>query len=577
MKLNRYFKYILNPSLLDHDEAKNMVPLIAQNLPMLLKLFRCVDKIVGLIFAKSSNISTNQLYDIFLGIRYLLGLGAPYRMTYPQRIDSAFHFIRSQLLDRNTFFDRRNFLLQHLFATFISRQSLSIHFKNNADDDESAKGVVTSLSGIQRPPTDCLGDILCQILVDVSHLDLETKTERLKITLRELFAVPAFTYVISTSYLQSTLATSEILAVLLSLFSDSAQIVLPPSPIPAFKSGQWLVGNMTSLCSFLPLDPRVSAQDQREIINDQMLISYFNLLSVFFLKYEVPSVWQGRRGVIWTRDGSTLIAAAIPRALQYQLLSFCDGLNTKRLYTRCIAPLGNVSGVSPQNNQKQSSISPIEGKTIYPRKKDISEVFESLSSTGLKMARESLIEQKQASDSWLGSGWASKMVKSVTKAFNRFNSSEQAPSQNNVVEALKESISEVDRDDQDISPFLPNDTLASTLCKLWSVILPQAASSPPESVCWRGLSVLCFSTRAVNKLWGLAVRCGSPQSLFSSGDDPFHLSFSLISGEITMSRDLIPGNANGLEIIISMVAIMKVVCIALDDSELYDRGVGNSF
>lgn len=570
MRLNRYFKFALNPSLLEQDEEKNMVMFIGQNLYLLFKLFSTIERILGFLFSKNSNVSLNQFSDILLGIKYILGLGAPFRMTYPEKISSTFRLIRCQTLDRNFYFDRKDNHLPHLFASIISRQSIAVHFKNLTDEDENSKGIVSSLSGIQRPPTDCLGDVLCNILLDVSLLDPEWKVERQKVILRELFAGPAFTYMISTTCMQFKLATTDLLSVLLMLFNDSSQMVLPPSPIPAFKSGQWLLGNLTSLCAFLPLDPRSSPQDQREIIHDQMLITYLNLLTSMFVKYEVPSVWQGRRGVIWTRDGSTLIANAIPRALQYQLLSFSDGGNMKRLYTRCIAPLGNSSGSSQLGNIKQSSIAPMEGRTIYPRKKDVSEVTEAMRSTSLKMARESLIEQKEASTSWLGSRWASKMLKTVSNAFNRFGSNEVV---NSSTEAVNESISAIDQDDHDTSPFLPNDVLASSLCRVWSIILPQAASSAPESVCWRGLSVLCFSTRAVNKLWGLAVRSGSPQSLFSSSDDPFILSFPLISGAISIGRDLVPGSSNGLEIIVSMTAILKVVCIALDDSELYDRGV----
>jgi hypothetical protein len=426
------------------------------------------------------------------------------------------------------------------------------------------------------------------------------KIERQRIALRELFAIPAFTYMISTSCLQTNLATTEILTILLALFNNT-QLVLPPSPVPAFKSGQWLVGNITSLCSFLPLDPRVSTQvdDRREVLHDQLLMDYLTLLLSLFLKFDVPSVWQGRRGVIWTRENTTLIATAIPKPLQYQLLSFCEGTNMRRLYERCIAPLGNSSAalspsLSVAGNLKlssSSSVSPVEGHCIYPRKKDYAEVLEALNSSGLKMARDSLIEQKEATNSWIGgSKWATKMMKSVSKAFNIFGSNEQAPSQTDVATAFKNSIAESELENEESSPFLPNDLLASALCRLWSLLLPQAANSSPESVPWKGLSVLCFSTNSVSKLWGLAVRSSSSSSsssspfssspssslaIFSSSstDEPLHLSFPSIPGEISMNRDVFPGLSNGLEVLISMTAIFKIICIALDDSELYDRGV----
>jgi hypothetical protein len=594
IRLIRYFHSILTISLLEQEEEKNLILPIAQNIHLFFQFFDGIQKTINFYFIKNSLMTLEHMSLLLLGIRYLMGLGAPYRMTYPSKINAAFLSLRSESLNRNCYFDRREMNLFHILAAMIWKQSFAKHFKQRIDDNEESKGgIISSLSDLSRPSVNCLGDQLCLLSFDLCSLDLEMKRERQRIALRELFAVPAFTYMISTSCLQSNIATAEILTILLTLFNNT-QLVLPPSPIPAFKSGQWLIGNLTSLCCFLPLDPKASTQmndnDQREILHDQLLIDYLNLLLTLFIKFDVPGVWQGRRGVIWTREGTTLIAAAVPKPLQYQLLSFCEGGNMKRLYQRCIAPLGNSSALlSPPGAtgiMKMSPVvTPVEGQSIYPRKKDYTEVLEALNSSGLKMARDSLLEQKETANSWLGSSkWATKMMKSVSKAFNTslFGSHEQAPSQNDVTAALKSSRAEPEFEEQEVmsSPFLPNDLLASTLCKIWSLLLPQAANSSPESICWKGLSVLCFSTpRCVNKLWALAVRSSSSfssSSIFASSEgEPFHLTFPSLptAGEISMKRDLVPGVSNGLEVVISMTAILKIICIALDDSELYDRGI----
>jgi hypothetical protein len=580
LKLIRYFKSILNVSLLELDEEKNLAILLSQNPLLLFKLFCAIETTIAFAFTRNSPISLDHISPLVVGIRYLMGLGAPYRLSYPPSLRSAFIRIRDQCLTRSQYFDRRDRHLFHLFATLLNKQSLSLHFSplmNENDDDY--KGVISSLVSLQRPSPQCLGDQLCLLSLEVCSLDQEMEIERKRTLFRELFAIPALTYLISVSCLQTHLATVDTLTTLLTMFNTTHQLVLPPSPISMFKSGQWLVGNLTSLCCYLPLDHNVSSDDNREMVHDQLLIDYLHLLTSLFIKYDVPNVWQGKRGVVWTRDGTTLVAAAIPKALQYQLLSFTDGKNMKRLYGRCLAPLGNSLPSPPltgNSTKRSSSIAPAEAQNIYPRKKDSAEVQDALSSSGLKMVRASLVEQTEAANSWMGSKWASKMIKSVSKAWNLFGSNEQTPSRSDVTEAINSSISEAEGEPQEISPFLPNDQLAGALCRVWSIILPQAASSPPESICWKGLSVLCFSTKAVNKLWALAVRSSTAtSSLFSSTDDqPLLLSFPSIPTEgMSMSRDLVPGLSNGLEVLVSMTAILKIICIALDDSELYDRGV----
>ena len=577
---------VLSVSLSDLDPAKNASTALCKHPLLLHKLVDRMESVLCSLVQRLPPVTESQVTTHLIPtLSLLLGLGAPYRMRYAPDIHASFQSIRHVLLDdcgsRRGFFPR--------VTAVLSKRADLRFLKAGMDENDVSRGIVVTSKLAGRSPEGCLEDLLLHICVAVVEVDpapalIAARAGRL---VRDLLTVPMLTCLLSATTISTNLATRTLLEHVTGTLSNLSQLALPASPVPVFRSGQWLLGNLCSLGPFLPLlaplqpTREAEAKGERtavEVISDPLLVKYFNLLSSLLVKWDVPGVWAGKCSVIWERDGAVLQASAVPKALQQQIVSLMDPEFLRALYMRCVRPFPfplATTGASEEKGQRRSSLPPLL-RPLQPCPDDVTEVRQALSSTGLKLVRDTLKDQ-QDSSTLLGGGskWASKIMASIRGVFGGGQSS-RAPSAQEAFDAARSSrlaaTAEAENsgrgDDEAASLFPPNEEVVLSLCRLWGLIFPHAASAPHESACWKGLSSLAFSTRALGRLWGVAV-CAVTRGQRPSAP----LSFAPDGGDFSTARDLCPGVGGGLAALVNVAAVIKIVAIALDDAELYDQGV----
>ena len=109
-----------------------------------------------------------------------------------------------------------------------------------------------------------------------------------------------------------------------------------------------------------------------------------------------------------------------------------------------------------------------------------------------------------------------------------------------------------------------NIPLINTLCRLWSLIFSMAIFSSIESVPWKSVMSISFSTPIVHCLW-----CGFLDSCDNSSKS---LKYNGTSDNLFLKIDSIEGifNDNSFTILSAMVSFLCHVLCASDDSELYE-------
>lgn len=584
-------QHVLAVSLGDLDATKNICTILYHQ-PFLCK--KIIDRIFMAINYSMNRLAAVRESDIenyvVPCLPLVLGLKAPYRMRYCHEIDEAFEGLRRLLLDTNS---TSTNLISRVSLVLIKR-SHKMHMDNIIDENDTSKGVISSTK-FTRQPEGCVADQLVSMCITaMAHdgTDGALYKSRSGRVCREILAVPMLTGMLSTKCMSLILATSSMVELVVRTFSNVSQLALPSSPFPVFKSGQWLLGNLTSLGPFLAILPRstseVSAAKEdkkssgedpsQELLSDALLIGYFDLVVSLLTRFDVPGVWTGKCSVIWAREGAVLQASAVPKALQIQLLSLIDSIFLKALYARCVRPFPLPLGSDILESKQSSRNIPRYMQPLLPWDKDCAEVREALSSTGLKMARDTLQEQRDSS-SLLGGGskWASKIMSGLRGVFGGGSS---APSTQEAYDAAR--LSRVDSnadskasagDNETPSMFPPCEESVMALCRLWSLLFPHAAHAPHDSAVWRGLSSLAFSTRALGRLWAISVHAVSKKHSSSTTALSTTLSFGSAGGEFSPENDLSPGLAGGISVLVNVAAIFRIACIALDDAELYDKEV----
>ena len=229
-----------------------------------------------------------------------------------------------------------------------------------------------------------------------------------------------------------------------------------------------------------------------------VLFKYFSAVAPLILKYYIPGVFKNSRnggGIVWMRSGVQLVASGIPTLLQEQLLCLIDPDFCRALYMYLLVPL----------RTEVTELATAEDRKI---------VAEALSSNGVRMLKKAVIDKTEENNTWLGSKWARKISSGVVSFFggssdrNTKNTAAQfvEGAMNN--EAGKASSSESSA--RTLKTFyqpLPESKncvdyeLLGQMFKLWSLLLPQASLSSPDSKSWKFLSSFAFSTRVVDRLW----------------------------------------------------------------------------
>lgn len=588
---------VLSLSLSDLDPTKNISTVLSAEPHLLLKLIHRIDQTIRSLTQRLSVVREESVEKhVVPCLSLMLGLHAPYRMTYPPQIHAAFRVIRILLLDCSNTKNNLFSVLSRNLGEMAARRFMD----NVVDDSDVSNGIISSTKRAHQREG-CISDQIVTICYSVIHVDEDAGAVRSRSGrfCRDVLAVPMVTCLLSKECISNSIATATSLEMMSNVFNNISQLALPASPFPVFKSGQWLLGNLASLGPYLslsspvapppppPRDDRKSSSGSnpgdQEPLPNSLLVSYFNLLSALLVRYNVPGVWGGKCGVVWAREGAVLQASAVPKALQMQLLALLDSSFLRTLYMRCVRPFPLPVGNDFQDSSEQKRLTKLPRcmRPLVPCEKDVAEVREALGSTGLTLIRSTLQEEQEAS-TLLGGGskWASKIFSSIKDAFSSGQS--RAPTSQQASEASRSSRLDTapdgktsTSDDEEPSVFPPNEEVVLALARMWSLILPAAASAPHESACWKGLATLAFSTKALGRLWGVAVSAAANSSHGTSNPLASALCFASVGNEFSVERDMYPGAGGGFAVLVNVAAVMRLSCIVLDDAELYDKGVSN--
>ena len=359
--------------------------------------------------------------------------------------------------------------------------------------------------------------------------DDNVREKRLTYFAREVMTVPFLTMYLPSETLQEFSSDGTIMRIL--ALTTAPSMDLPPSKHPVFTSGHFLLGNIAGIAPSVFIDSNVEIGSSI----DHLVEKYTNTCSYLLHKFYVPGVFQGVGGVIYTREGAVLIASGVPLALRDQILCLLDREFLNSLYQRYFT-LNFLRTRSPRHEE------------------DSEDVRTALSQTGLEIARESMNTSMEDAQSWGISSWFAKLNNSITNAFT-FRSKKSESGNND----KKSSSKDIAHDEkakhyhkvllQRLKPTLDG------IIGLWALMIPQVAStSSHDSIGWKSLTFLVFSTPLVQKLWSFS-SLHNLESLSESFDAASHLQL----GHPSMNFILI-------------AALLKIMLIALDDTELYDQG-----
>lgn len=286
----------------------------------------------------------------------------------------------------------------------------------------------------------------------------------------------------------------------------SPNLALPSSPVPAFQSGHWLVGNLAGLsaifCSAIFGSSSMATSGavtsiKRDDIDKENLSIYLATITPLILKYYIPGVFKSSRnagGIVWMRTGVQMVASGIPILLQEQILRLLDAKFCRDLYMNLLVPLRQEAGTLGTAEDKKN-------------------VAEALSSSGVSMLKQSVIDKTAESNAWIGSKWASKIGTGLARMFGGGGADRKETAADFVatsMESAEEPKSPMKSSAATLKTFhqpLPETTqspdinLLLSLFKLWSILLPQASLSSPEAKSWKLLSSFAFSTRVVDRTW----------------------------------------------------------------------------
>jgi hypothetical protein len=489
-RLIKYANLVLNPVLRQPEEDKNIIIQLSikQKYDQMSSAFKIINLVMISLTPQYTKKIDTLLFDSLLSCIYLIFNGPSILKMQPtSNMKLALESIRRDSIRRNLFHDVRRLITlysAHLMTATIEEDSYSSSMVRPLFDGK------TSLHG----------NMIVSKLVDIcmKFFTFDIKSSMLDILSRftmEILSIPLLTCLLVTESLYS-LANWKYISQILDHLNNKLvndALAIPSSAHEILQGGELLLGNIASLGPYLRiLPPTSTTQGAVEYIDDITLNSYLRLCSQLIQKFWIPGVLQGRSGVIWSREGNNLTAAAIPSALQSQLLSLLQSQFIISLYKRILNPVGGDL-VCLGNNIPE----------------DITDINQSLKSTSLKLVQEAAQEMEEAS-AWFSSKWAIKLLSSVGKTMQRVSSitssnntvSSSTLLDGNIYKPLPNDTDTAEVISNEFSPtFEMNIDLISALSELWAILLSHAVIAPIHTIPGKALTTLVFSTATLDRIW----------------------------------------------------------------------------
>lgn len=532
-------EYFLIPSLSELDCKKNVSILLANDRKSILPL-----KIVDLIFTtmyptnvKKAGITTMQVDKILSHSLFLLiGGGEPYRMKFMEDLDQSFCHLRNIIFKNNYFKKIRN----HIYLS-----SLPLLAPVMTDEYTSSSSKLNSMH-IKCGDINNSIDVLVTSCMFVIDHDMQ---QNLIIQFAvEIFTAPLLTCLLSKEKINSIISWENFNNILICFLNS--KLPLPPSQHEVFLSGNWLFGNIASFGPFFDI---IDDSSCKSVVSNQILENYLKLCLSLYNRFNIHGILQGKNGVVWNRNKSNMTACAVPPSLSSQILSMLNSDMNRSLYVRILLPF--------QDN--------IENFALPD---DLKDIKEALSSDGLKIAK-AAIQEQQESSTWFTSKWASKLIsKTVSGIYKGMGITSSKEKSNTLTATSSSSLSSSNTETEqsktegstsfhNLNPipkslFPPNMNLVFVLCGLWSHLFSIALQSSPDSISWKSLCALAFSTRAVDRLW-----------VILNTKDAQHSSLQHFVDSFVPQNDF---HCAKFCVASVLCSLLPPVLIASDDSEIFD-------
>lgn len=558
----------VNPCLQHLERGKNVAAMLAKNPYMLTKLVNVL--IRELLHTRrttqqGSHLKTSQLQStdeatLASCLRNLLGFGNPAKLKFSADLSADFVAIRATIgVDR---------MMQNLRDVLL-RMSQP-HLQIMSEDTTYYTGSNAAAFGVASLTSDGnAANILVLLAMNLATLEGEGKSSvpRLNAFTRLIMTVPVATCLFSVKTMKDLITWPEFKAVLSYLQSSlqpstnnrSGEVLFngwPVSDHAVITTGHWIYGNIASFAPYLNV-ATLSSRDS--LIDDGFLQQYLHLVVTLMDLFHMPGVLQGKGSVLWTRTGSSLTASGIPKALQDQILALLTPEFNKDLFHRILLPCRtDLSELAMQ--------------------RDSQEVDVALKSTAMAITKSTLTEQQESAKMFT-SKWASKLLSKVSKSIGLSSATSSGGSSSiSVTDAATASTPLLSSQQAPSSatplpesPFVMNMDSIRLLCHFWSFTLTLASHSKVDSLPWKALSSLAFSTRIVDRLWVAVCLLAGDRSSLERTADSFDGKSDLFGvGERAKDKSKHISILHGL---FALASVMKITLITVDDTELYDEGV----
>lgn len=504
----RFLKLMINPSLSQADPTKNLI--CELTFPSNMQVMNQLNDLSlgSLLIATTSkrDASFSEPALIFLGL--LCGLNTN---KLNNALDGHFQVARSHVLINGFLTKIRNLLTcsgESLMKVTVNEDILSKSPDFNRIQLTHCSHIVSRCVRICMKLTEsCSNNELNGRLADFT---------------REILCVPHLTCLI-TPATTTKLASWPLLGSLLLQLKDkinSNTLALPPLKHDVIQSGQVLFGNIASLAPKLPILPtRASIHPERSAsgsttgnvfdsmngqdgeyihYNDTVVQAYISTTTALIVRYPVAGVFEGKSGVMWVKNETSMIASAIPVSLHAQVLCLLHPEYLRALYSRILLPIRT-------------------DLNTYALEADIADIHLAKTKTGLQLAQD-IIKHEQEASVWFTSKWASKLVSNVTKTIGLKSSgiidskgsiSASASIGKNNEEDSGYSAVKGEAEDSTIvltdSEFTLNPALVACLVSQWALLLSQSVGAPIHSAPFRALSTLAYATNSLDRLWAALI------------------------------------------------------------------------
>ena len=304
------------------------------------------------------------------------------------------------------------------------------------------------------------------------------------------------------------------------------------------RDAYWMLGNISAFSLYIII-PESQLEFGRNDAED-LLLRFLNTCTNWLLEYPVTDILTGRKGIVWAYSGSSMTAVALPDGLERQILSLLKSSVIHNLSDRFFSDVTFFSG----------------GWDSVALSKDLEDIQSALSSNAYVMTKTALKNVEQE-NTWFTSKWARKLTSSLVESINApFSSSSLVATKG----ASKGSAGNNNGNGKKSSTL--NLSAIGTLCRLWAILLTQASMATAESIPRKSLISLAFTGNMIEKLWAAF--------LISCDCDPDSL---VKNCSIEQLFDDHGTAGNSIAILVCFVALFRAHLLALNDSELYEKGV----